>query len=250
MMKKEKIETTEVDATLEALASLSFLDDDQSEDASDEICLDDLEDAVTAATKDDAKAEVYKEQDDGLVEVLASDAPSSETLDKKSKTARAKAFKSTMTSSKKSEVLKEKLGEKLSETLILEVADAELDADTLKKQQDAMLEAIDNLAVKVGEKAVNLISAVNGSSKLSIYTELAIKYAVANPKGFTITELAEHYQDQKANGVKGYSVGTARSQSNQMSQLFSATKVAKLEGKLMVLNEDSLIVAAITAITK
>lgn len=258
-MTKKSIKTNhavvseEIETELKAgeLDSLEALDGMTDADFDDEIVVTDdtdvtdtdeaLLDAVAGAEKDEAKAEAYEDQDDGEVaEVAATDKPSDKEVVKAKK-----SYKATVSGAKKSEVIRERLGEKLGDTLVLEMSDAELKPKALAKMQDEVLETIDNMAKKVGEKAVNLLGAVNGTSKLSAYTEIAFKFMKNNPEGFTALDLIAHMQDQDANGIKAYSLGTARSQSHQMVQLFSSLKLVNLDGKSLVMNTDSMLAVAI-----
>lgn len=157
----------------------------------------------------------------------------------------------SMATSNPSAVIRERLGDKLGETLVLEVADAGLSAKKLQAQQEEILTGIDQLKKKVGEKAVNLIGFVNGTAKLSVYTDIAFRFLKANNrKGIVTADLIAHYQDQAANGVKGYGLGTARSQGHQMFHLLPALKLVKMEGKTMKINPDSLISAKLKTLLK
>lgn len=193
-------------------------------------------------TLQEAKKEAYTEQDAEVTEVVSeSDKPSEASTAKKA----VKAVRKTVAGSgKKSDVFVDKLGEGAS-TFFLELSDAELEESELKKAQDAILTTVDTMAVKVAEKAINIVAAANNGAKLSTYTEIALKFLEAKPEGFTAKELIEHYSDQKANGVKGYSQGTANSQAHQMFKLLPALKIAVLDGKLMKLNPNSFLMIAL-----
>ena len=213
-----------------------------------EVSDDDLEATVTDLDNEAAVTEAYEAQDSeaDAVEVTSEDdAPVTTELSEKGK-GKAKT-RSTMAGAKKSVVLRERLGEKMSEALVLELSDAKLKPEELVKQQDALLDAIDQLAVKVGEKAVNLIGAVNGSAKLSTYTAIAIKFLTNSEEGITAIDLITHMKDQTANGVKGYSEGTARSQGHQMYKLLPAMKIAVLDDKTMNVNPESTLLDSLSA---
>jgi hypothetical protein len=214
-----------------------------------------LEAAISEVELDEAKAEVYADVE---AEKLAEGADIAEAptegVKKEAAKKAAKPKKSTrehsMVTSKKSDVIRERLGANLAETLVLEVADAGLDAASLQIAQDEVLVKIDGLAKKVGEKAVNLIAHINDSAKLSAYTEIAFKFMQSKSEGIVSADLIAHFQDQKANGVKSYSIGTARSQGHQMFQLLPALKIAELNGKTMSVNSDSLIAAKLGEIVE
>lgn len=224
----------DIDAEIAALeASLDGVEDDADDIVlDDDVSEGDLEAAVAEVNLEEAKSEAYEEQEGG-------EDMSTEPVEKKA--AKTKKPRKTMISSKKSEVATSKLGENAA-GFILELSDAELDEKAQAKQRETFLSSIDDMAKKVGEKAVNLVAYAGADAKLSAYTAIALKFLV-DKGSITTKDLIEHMQDQKANGVKGYSIGTARSQSHQMFQLFPAFKVGTLDGKTMTVNEESLIVA-------
>lgn len=137
----------------------------------------------------------------------------------------------------KSQKVVAKLGEKASEFLLLELADAELDEEALKLKQEAVLAEIDGLAKKVGEKATMLFGWLKNGGALNEVMKRAFTVLISEGeltsgnKGNLQTNLL----------AKPYSPGTAASQANQVFMLFPALKVTKKEKGRMVLNEDSLI---------
>lgn len=141
-----------------------------------------------------------------------------------------------------SRVLAARLGEKLGEFLVLEVADAGLDAEALKVRQDEILATIDGLAKKVGEKATMLFGYMANGGKLN---EVLAK---------TFTVLAR--DGKLTSGVKGnlqlelaekYSPGTSASQANQMFMLLPALAITVKEKGVMVANPDSMILMKMKA---
>jgi len=226
-----KTEAVELDMLEAALAGLDKADTSSEADVAS---------AVAAVEMEEANAEAYADQEAAETPAEVEAAPAEKPA-KEKKPPR----ETSMATSKKSDVIRERLGDNLAGTLVLEMADAELSKTKLKNQQDKILDMIDGLAKKVGEKAVNLIAHLNGSAKLSAYSEIALKFLNASPEGIVAADLIAHYQDQKANGVKSYSVGTARSQGHQMFQLLPALKIAEMTGKTMTVNPDSLIAAVI-----
>jgi hypothetical protein len=137
----------------------------------------------------------------------------------------------------KSQKVVAKLGEKASEFLILELADAELDEEALKAKQEAALAEIDGLAKKVGEKATMLFGwlknggALNEVLKRAFTVLLTDGELTSGAKGNLQTNLL----------AKPYSAGTAASQANQCFMLFPALKITVKEKGRMVANEDSAI---------
>ena len=144
----------------------------------------------------------------------------------------------------KSEKIAHKLGEKKTEFLILDVKDNDLEAGALKIKQAAILDSVDSMAVKVGEKATMLFGYLRNGGKLNevmrrTFTVLLRDgFLSTGDKGNLITELEK----------KPYSMGTCRSQATQMFQLFPALSICheKSGGKL-ALNTDSTIVRKMKA---
>lgn len=150
-----------------------------------------------------------------------------------------------MTFAKKSEKIVHKLGDKASEFLALDTADLELTEEELKAKQDALLKYIDEeLAVKIGEKAVMLMGYLRNGGKLNeimrrTFTVLLRDgFLTSGSKGNLVTDFER----------KPYSPGTAASQSNQMFGLFPLLKIchAKSAGR-MELNENSTILIKMKA---
>lgn len=108
--------------------------------------------------------------------------------------------------------------------------------------EDERLEAfsatIDGLAKKVGEKAINFFSYLKTGGGLNEVTARTIKVMkrdgqlVGGDEGNLVKELL----------TKPYSLKTARSQGNQMLQLFTALKIGVRTSRgTLVLNEESII---------
>lgn len=136
----------------------------------------------------------------------------------------------------KSEVLKARLGDKASELLLLEVADATLPAEELQAKQEALLDDIDKLAKKVGEKANMLFAWLKNGGKLNEVMQRSLQ--VLAKEG----ELTSGDKGNLQSNLRDkYSVGTARSQANQMFMLFPALAITVKEKGRMVANPNSLI---------
>ena len=90
---------------------------------------------------------------------------------------------------------------------------------------------------KVKEKVLNILDAVAGRSKLSVYTEIAIaavKDAMAKGGTLQTKDIAER--------MKGtYSPGTTAAQSGQMRAMLPALGIVTLEGNVMRPNPDSVL---------
>lgn len=202
-------------------------------DATDE----EIEEIIAALEIEEAKAEAYAEQEPGADMVIEEAAAESNEGGKPAKKAKApRAYRKTMAGYKKSEVIMDRLGANSHEYFALELADAELSQEELKAKQEEMLARIDGIAKKIGEKAVNLLSWLAGRAKLSNYTEQALRLLIEKGK-ITSKDLLEHYK------ARPYSEGTSRSQSQQLMKLLPEMKVGIMDGKVMHLNPESLIVA-------
>lgn len=137
----------------------------------------------------------------------------------------------------KSEKIAKVLGEKKAEFLALEIADADLSAEELEAKQKATLAAIDKLAKKVGEKSVMLFGYLRSGGRLNEVMRRAFEVLLRD---------GELTSGDKGNlqinlMSKPYSLGTSRSQSNQIFALFPALKITKREKGRMVPNPDSTI---------
>jgi hypothetical protein len=139
----------------------------------------------------------------------------------------------------KSQKVASKLGDKVSEFLVLEMADAELDEAALKAKQETVLAEIDTLAKKVSEKAVQLFGWMRNGGSLNEVMKRTFE-VLAKEGELTSGEKGNLQQNLLA---KPYSKGTAASQANQMFMLLPMLKVTRREKGRMIANPDSLILA-------
>lgn len=189
---------------------------------------------------EEAKAEAYAEQE--------SEADMNTEIEDKPKKAKRKAAgepkakrepRKTLAGYKRSEVILDRLGEKAGDYMVLEVADAEKSADELAAQQQELLSIIDQkMSKKIAEKAVNVMSWVAGKSKLR--TDVAISLGFLVKQGsITKNELINHI----ATGTdKPRGMSTAKAQGGNVWNLMIDLKMGRLDGKVMTVNEESLIV--------
>lgn len=211
-----------------------------------------LEKAVSAAEREATTQALYAEQGGAEPAVAPNDAPSTEAApEKKGKKAKApkapkepKPPRMTYVTNKKSEVLLHTLGENAKDFLVLEVADADLDTDALKTKQEVLLSLIDKkedggAAKKVGEKAVMLFKWLKAGGELNEVMKRAFT-VLAKQGELTSGDKGNLQADLLA---KPYSLGTARSQANQMFMLFPLLKITVKEKGRMIPNPDSVILA-------
>lgn len=145
------------------------------------------------------------------------------------------------TFAKTSEKIAHKLGDKMGEFILLELADATLEAEELKAKQAEVLAACDGASqIKVREKMVQLFGWARNGGKLnevmrrSFVTLAKDGFLTSGDKGNLHCNLLE----------KPYSVGTARAQSNQIFSLFPILKIVnKTEKGRYELNPESALFA-------
>ncbi len=116
--------------------------------------------------------------------------------------------------------------------LLLVLDDADEAPETVTK---ANLEAIDTVKpVKVREKIANALAWVSQGKTLSKYTKAT--FELVKSKGeVTKADVTNHLLDQ------GVNLGTASSQSGQMSHILTSLKVATFDGSKFKANPDSLL---------
>lgn len=246
MAKAQVVETVETnDASMidELLAKLEddVIDETVGEEDTALASEAEIEAAVAIAVKEEAKIAAYAEQPAGsdTIEVAETEKPA-----KKTKVAKApkepKEKKERIYFSKKSDRIKHKLGDKVGDFLVLEMSDATLDADALKARQEEILSDIDTkLAKKVGEKAAQLLDWYSKGGKLNEIMRRAFTVLVTEGE-LTSGDKGNLQQDLLA---KPYSLGTARSQANQVFMLFPFFKITVKEKGRMIMNPDSVMLA-------
>lgn len=199
----------------------------------------DFDEVALQAAIAEATAKAYAEQGAGVTGGEA-DKPSEvsqEASEKKSKGRPKAAPSERHVVLSKSQKVASKLGEKASEFLVLELADAELDEAALKAKQDAVLAEIDGLAKKVSEKAVQLFGWLKNGGSLNEVMKRTFEVLAkdgeitSGAKGNLQTNLL----------AKPYSAGTAASQANQMFMLLPMLKVTMRERGRMIANPESVI---------
>lgn len=246
-------EIADLDALIGDLTALGMDDEivevneEESPIISDEI----VEAAIADVEAAEARQEIYASQE---VESVESDADKPQTDEatveptetpKKEKKAKApKAPKPAVpkiASSKKADVLRHRLGEKIGEYLVFDASDLELDEAALAAKQEQFLTDLDDLlADKVGDKALMLfdwmskgkaVSELNEVIKRALNLLIAEGELTSGDKGNLQLDLLK----------KPYSIGTARSQANQIFCLFPALGITTKEKGKMALNPNSIL---------
>lgn len=217
----------ELDSELAAL-----LNDATSEAAAAPATTVNMEQLEAEATAAEMKAEAYEAQrpEDPIVETNAP----SVTVEKPSKTRAPRSIVGKDT--KPSAALAASMSaDELLKAALLTSGDTE-DVEHV----EALNKSIDSLAKKVGNKAVNLLRFRNEPNKLQSYTRFGLEHLIAsgNTDSKTLTILLQS---------KGYTIGTARSQANQLMSLLPTLRVATRSGKSLTLNADSRLIEAFNA---
>jgi len=190
--------------------------------------------AVSEVESDEARLEMASEE--AIEEAATVAAPRAAKI-KAPKVARA----ARVVFSKKSEAILAKLGTNPADAFVLETTDADLSTDDLKVKMDDTLAKIDTLAKKVQDKVVNIFAVVAGKSRLSGYTKIVVD-ALVEKGELTSKEAFE------ALAERGYKIGTARSQSNQMFTVLPILGIAVRDGKSLKVNPNSTLIEALKGV--
>lgn len=200
-----------------------------------------LEEAVSSVQVDELLSTAY-ETSDAQPAASAKDTPKKPAKEKAAKADKEpKAPRVFFT--KQSERVAHQLGAKGSEMLLLEINDAMLTGPDLAEKNKEVLALLDSdgTAKKVGEKAAMLFKFMNNGGTLNEVMARAFKVLVRDGE-LTSGEKGNLQLDLVA---KPYSLGTARSQANQIFMLFPILKIThKVKGR-MEPNPNSLILAKV-----
>lgn len=215
--------------------------------------------ALDAAADALDKQEFYEQQSDPAASTTEGDKPqvSEEPAkpakkvkgEKKAKTPKPATEKTpaaprvTYHGHSKSAVLDNRLGGRTADFLVLETSDAALDPAELAAKQSELKDALDNkLAKKVAEKCVMLFKDIGAGRKVS--NEVMVRaFSTLARDGFLTSGDKGNMQAALADK---YSIGTARSQSNQMFALFPFLKITVKDGKgRQVPNPNSTILSTV-----
>lgn len=204
-----------------------------------------LEAAVTGAEKAEVLMTAYAEQADNVeasdMDLEAANAPVKAV---KPKAVRAARDPSDLTVQGK--LLKKTGGD--AGMFILEAADVDMSKDQLEAHAKAMIDGAASLPVKVGNKMQLLFGYLKNGGRLNEY--LLRAFEMLKRDGEITTGDGGNYIQAMTNptdGRKAFTKGTARSQISQLGVLLPYLKVATKEPGKFVLNEDSVIFAAVSA---
>lgn len=138
----------------------------------------------------------------------------------------------------KSVALATALGDQLDTLLTIETTDSLLGDEEAFNKRFALLETIDKLPIKIGEKATNLYAHLGKGATLSLYTRKAIDHLVAAGE-MTSKSLRDVYMVR-------YSDGTASSQATQMMKLLPTLGLAIRDGQRLLPNPNSTLLPLLT----
>lgn len=179
--------------------------------------------AGQAATTDELKKMALEELDEQS-EPVSDDAKAPEASKKKAPV--TKRISSVGMS--KSVALATALGDDLEQHLTIDSRWTALSEEEQTDKRFALLETIDGLPVKIGEKVTNLFAAIAKGATLSVYTQMAVDLLMKDGE-LTSKSLKDAYI------ARPYSEGTASSQATQMMKLLPTLGLAeRAAGKLVV----------------
>lgn len=217
-----KVEATVAEATaVDIDAVVASIERDEAYKKANDSVADTIGEGASASSKDRPKAVKGKK------EKVAKDATAKEPKEKKER----------IFFSKQSERVAHMLNDKVGEFMLLEVGDAALTGEelTAKNKEVLALFDADTTAKKVAEKAAMLVKWMHKGGELNevmkrAFTLLAKEGVLTSgDKGNLQVDLGSKY-----------SMGTSRSQANQMFMLFPLLKITTKEKGKMVANPESL----------
>lgn len=227
-MATQQISTEELDAILGDLDSLDELE--ANEVQVDSILEDDdLEDLESTIEVQSAKQEAYAKQQVSTTPDVS--VISTKKEEEKPKVKGAAKPRMRTASMNPADIVRAKIPN-YKDIVVLSLEDAGLDDTERHEKTEAVVDSLNSLAKKVGEKAVNLLQAVAGQGSPSVYTQIALD--ILKKEGeCTLTDIKNAYL------AHPYSLGTASAQSSQMMQLFPALGIANRQGSKLSLRPDS-----------
>ncbi len=207
-----------INSDLDALEALLSEDTPAVTDA-DAVTLEAVEQELHLAETREMLYEATSPDAAGAVDLTPAD-PSKDEPKPTSKPVKMKAR--AHGASKPSAALIARLGsvEAVETHLRIDASDGELSTKDLTELLKERMTSLDTLPKKVGEKAVNLIAHLAGSSKLSCYTEIALEMLLETGE-LSSKALYDRYK------ARPYSEGTSRSQCGQLMQLLPAMGIAE-----------------------
>lgn len=99
-----------------------------------------------------------------------------------------------------------------------------------QERLEQMVAQIDKLPVKVQDKATNLMKFLSGKDYLSAYTKYCLNY-LRDDGPMTVPQVVKKLTEDR-----GYSIGTARSQAQQISSLFRSYGIITVNNGVMELD--------------
>jgi hypothetical protein len=143
----------------------------------------------------------------------------------------------------KSVALATALGDKLDELLTIDTKDLALSDEERFDKRIALLETIDKMPIKIGEKTTNLFAHIAKGAALSNYTRIAINFLVQNDE-MSSKQLKDAFL------ARPYSEGTSSSQTTQMMNLLPALGIAIKSGGRLIPNPTSTLLPLLTSLNQ
>ncbi len=193
----------------------------------------DLAQIEAELSADDVRAEAYAEQP--AEQPIAPAEDESPTGKKAPKTKAPRTSSVTpITGLKPSEALTRSLPEEeLLKVAMLTFSDT---ADS--ENASSVLNSLDKLAKKVGQKAINVLRFADSPGRIEGYVQKGLSFLLSETEAGREVTCGAMYQMLRN---AGYTDGTARSQSSQLNVLFPALKIATLEGRVLKPNSTSTV---------
>lgn len=242
-------EFDELEAMLQDMQDDVISDVEEAESTIEDIDLDelsdDLDEAETVESSIELKVPLKKQEaavEAELLDDIEEDAVEAEKLEPEKEKVEPKKTKAKKTSSPrfdKAASLVEcgKLLFNDSNPFLLVADDADETADEVTESN---LERLDGVKpVKVREKLANAMAFLAQGKTLSRYTRAALELALSKEE-FTKADVTNQLLDQ------GVAMGTASSQSGQMTHVLTCLKVAEFKGGKFVTNPDSILLSMIS----
>lgn len=127
----------------------------------------------------------------------------------------------------------------------LEASDLLIDPEDVEADSTiyaSVMERINKMNVKTGAKCVNLLCALNGTTKTTTFVESGARYVTDYTNVITREDFISYFMSQHRNKVKSYNKSTAIPQASTLLSVFVELMVLKKEGGKYVINPDGILI--------
>lgn len=239
----DNLEESELSKAIKKIAQSEAMDKMLDEAYEEQDMESDFIEKMEVVTKPIAEDE--EEEDDKKDEEVVAKSESKPTSEKSIKTSKTKARASRP--SKGGELTREdelRLGA-CPEFYKLEEEDLLIDPDDTKTLQERYVEVtnkINKMNVKTGAKCINLLCALNGTTKMTTFVESGVRYVTDDGNTITREDFINYFMSYHRNKVKSYNKSTALPQATTLLSLFVDLSVLTREGKNYTVNPNSLLI--------